>query len=105
MVEPLKDPINDRKIKCPLPPAKPLELSFILKNNKLDWKNIRKYLQQEARISKESLLYIINKYKEIIKNESNILHLKEPITIVGDIHGQYYDLNKLLELGGSPENT
>lgn len=39
------------------------------------------------------------------ENEGNLLFLQDPLTVVGDIHGQFYDLIKLLEIGGPPETT
>lgn len=41
----------------------------------------------------------------IIEKEPNLLKLKDPVTVVGDIHGQYYDFIKMLDVGGDPENT
>lgn len=43
--------------------------------------------------------------KEIFKKEGNMVQVQDPITVVGDIHGQYYDLLKLLSVGGNPEDT
>ena len=39
---------------------------------------------------------------KILKNEGNLLHLNDPLTVVGDIHGQFYDFIKILDVGGNP---
>ena len=41
----------------------------------------------------------------LFRREQNLIQIQDPVTIVGDIHGQYYDFLKLLELGGNPEHT
>lgn len=35
----------------------------------------------------------------------NIMALQSPISVVGDIHGQYHDLLEIFRIGGSPPNT
>lgn len=42
---------------------------------------------------------------KLLKDEANCLIVKEPVTIVGDIHGQYYDTVNMLEQFGWPGIT
>ena len=39
-----------------------------------------------------------------MKQEPNLVRVMEPVVVVGDIHGQYYDLCHMLDKAGSPED-
>ncbi|KAK8119202.1 serine/threonine-protein phosphatase PP2A catalytic subunit [Apiospora kogelbergensis] len=43
---------------------------------------------------------ICAKTKELLMRESNVVHVKAPVTVVGDIHGQFYDLIEIFKIGG-----
>ena len=40
------------------------------------------------------------KAREILIDESNVQRIDAPVTICGDVHGQYYDLSELFKVGG-----
>ena len=43
---------------------------------------------------------LCNKAREILVDESNVQRVDAPVTICGDIHGQFYDLKELFKVGG-----
>lgn len=43
---------------------------------------------------------LCEKAKEILINESNVQKVDAPVTVCGDIHGQFYDLIELFKVGG-----
>ena len=43
--------------------------------------------------------------KEILKEEKNTVQVSAPVTICGDIHGQFDDLIELFKIGGYPPYT
>lgn len=60
---------------------------------------------REGRLSHEQALWIIRTGAEIFRFEPTVLELGLPITICGDVHGQYYDLLKIFEVGGDITDT
>jgi serine/threonine-protein phosphatase 4 catalytic subunit len=45
------------------------------------------------------------KAREILVEESNVQRVDSPVTICGDIHGQFYDLKELFKIGGDCPET
>ena len=48
---------------------------------------------------------LCEKAKEVLATESNVQAVPAPVTICGDIHGQFHDLLELFKIGGQPPET
>lgn len=101
------NPTTDRKVQnLAYPATKKISSSELFdKNNKPDHILLREHLKQEGRLTSECALTILKHATEILRNEPTMLEVAAPITVCGDIHGQYFDLMKLFEIGGPPGET
>ena len=43
--------------------------------------------------------------KEILETEPNVTPVSCPVTVVGDVHGQYHDVMELFKIAGTAPNT
>jgi len=72
---------------------------------KPDVQFLKNHFYREGRLTHDQARYILIQATELLRAEPNLLELDAPITVCGDIHGQYYDLMKLFEVGGNPAET
>ncbi|KAJ2835014.1 3',5'-cyclic-nucleotide phosphodiesterase (PDEase) (3':5'-CNP) [Coemansia furcata] len=66
---------------------------------------LRDHFFREGRLREADALAIIREATALLRAEPTLLTLDSPVTICGDVHGQYYDLMKLFEVGGDPAST
>lgn len=57
-------------------------------------------LMQGTPLPEQEIKLLCDKAKEIMSEESNVQAVKCPVTICGDIHGQFHDLMELFKIGG-----
>ena len=104
MEDSIDDPAHDRVVKEVLPPPM-LNLAHgkLFPKPKIpDYAALREHLTQEGYLNIEDVLEIIEIFHNLIKKENNIVKIQDPVVVVGDIHGQFYDLLKILDKGGDP---
>lgn len=104
--------IRERQVKTVPPPYAytPLDDHFYARDptdgrTKPDPALIKDHFIHEGRLTEQQALFILNEATELMKREPNMLTLSGPITVCGDIHGQFYDLMKLFDIGGRLSET
>ncbi|XP_061755755.1 serine/threonine-protein phosphatase 2A catalytic subunit beta isoform-like isoform X1 [Nerophis ophidion] len=56
-------------------------------------------------LSENQVRVLCEKAIEILEKESNVQEVRCPVTVCGDVHGQFYDLMELFKIGGTPPDT
>ena len=71
--------------------------------------NIDKWIdilrKDKCPLPERDLRLLCEKVKEILIEENNVQPVRTPVTVCGDIHGQFYDLLELFRTGGEIPNT
>lgn len=56
-------------------------------------------------IPENDYICLLRMAEEVLFEEGTLLNVSLPITICGDIHGQFYDLMRLFKISGQPQDT
>eukprot|EP00940_MAST-03C_sp_MAST-3C-sp2_P000025 g25.t1 len=78
------------------------------KNSVLSVQDIDKILEKlykREHLSEATIKKVCDMAIEILTNEPNVKVVQAPVTVVGDVHGQFYDVLELFEIGGKPPFT
>lgn len=62
-------------------------------------------VREHKPIDENHMICLCRMAKDLFFHEGTLLSLTTPITVAGDVHGQFYDVLYQLEIGGAPPTT
>jgi len=62
-------------------------------------------LKEDILLTEREFRILCEKAKEVLSEENNVQPVKAPVTICGDVHGQFHDLLELFKKGGEVPNS
>lgn len=77
----------------------------LTQSERLDLNHQIEKCYDEKRMTENEIKELCNKAKEIFAKEDNVQTVNAPVTICGDVHGQYHDLLELFKVGGQCPDT
>jgi serine/threonine-protein phosphatase 2A catalytic subunit len=51
-------------------------------------------------LAEEEVVELAAKCKELLQQEQNVTHVRAPVVVVGDTHGQFHDLMEIFKIAG-----
>ncbi|PFH37021.1 putative serine/threonine-protein phosphatase 2A catalytic subunit beta isoform [Besnoitia besnoiti] len=96
------DQAHGKKYAKDFPHAGQVQLHRRRKNDLHAW--VEQLLRCQP-LRREEVVLLCELLKDTLKSEPNCISVPTPVTVAGDIHGQFYDLLELFRVGGKPPNT
>lgn len=90
------------------PPTHPMMLEELFDKGPTGPPNLlalKEHLLKEGRLHPDLAFELISRASALLRAEPNLLELQYPLTVCGDVHGQFFDLVRLIEVGGDPKDT
>lgn len=56
-------------------------------------------------LARSSYSLLVTKARDVLLEESNVQPVRCPVTVCGDVHGQFHDLMELFRIGGKAPDT
>jgi len=72
------------------------------------WDEVDGWLEKlygETELTELEVKSLCEKAREVLSQEENVASVDCPVTVCGDVHGQYFDLLELFRIGGQIPNT
>jgi surface polysaccharide O-acyltransferase-like enzyme len=86
-------------------PASQIDRADMVEPASIDLDECIERLYKKELLAESVIEAICAKAKELLMKESNVVHIAAPVTVVGDIHGQFFDMLEIFKIGGFCPNT